>query len=124
MLHGDIFVLHGLRLVFRGGEGRVYIGGNIEFVSLPAAGHAGNLCKLRLGGGVQAFHRNAHFLQQLGNQTALLPQQRQQQVNLLHLLVMIAPGDVLRVLHRLQGLLRIVIEIHKAHSFRAVLPRG
>ena len=53
------------------------------------------------------------FLQKLGHQSPVLPQQGQQQVQLFQLLMMILLGDLLGGLHRLQRFLRIILKVHK-----------
>ena len=101
MLHGYEFVLHGGGLFLSGGKGGVHIGGDVEPVSLPAASDRGNLPQLRLRGGLQALHGDVHFPQQLPGQAVFLTEQGQQQVNLLHLLMVVGDGQVLGLLDSL-----------------------
>ena len=115
MLDRNIVVLHAVceRL---GAVERIVNGArDVEAVRLTArAGHAGQLLKLLRHGGVQTLHRDAHLLQQLRHKTAVLPQQRCQQVHLLDLLVLILYSQLLRGLDRSKGLLRIFFSIHAA----------
>ena len=118
MLHGDKLVFHGLGLFFGGVEGCVHIGADIEAVGFPAGFHTGDLPQLGSGGSFQAFHRHVHFPQQLGNQPAILPQQSQQQMHLLELLVRILHSQILCALDSFQRFLGILIEVHSHPSFR------
>ena len=114
MLHGDELVLHGLGLFLCLLEGGVHIGSDIEPVGVPAAGDGGNLPQFGSGGGFQTLHSYVHFPQQLRDQAAVLPQQGQKQVNLLHLLVIILHRQVSRALDSLQRFLGIIVKIHTA----------
>ena len=49
---------------------------------------------------------------ELGDQAPVLPQQGHEQVHLLHLLIMVLPGDLLGRLNGLQRFLGIIVEIH------------
>ena len=55
---------------------------------------------------------------QLGSQSVFLPQQRQQQMDLLQLLMTVLDRKILCRLHSFQRLLGIVVEIHSNPSFR------
>ena len=114
MLHGDKFVFHGLCLFLCLLEGGVHVDGDIEPVGVPAAGDSGDFPQFGGSGSFQTFHRHVHFPQQLRDQAPILPQQRQKQMHLLHLLVIILHRKVSRALDSLQGFLRIIVKIHKA----------
>ena len=112
MLHRHILVLHGLRLLLRRIERGLYVGADIKAVHCLTCPHAGNLPQLGLRRRFQTFHRNVHLFQQLRGQTALLPQQCQKQMHLLHLLMRILNRQLLRALDGLNRFLGIVIEVH------------
>ena len=112
MLHGHIFILHGLRLLLRRIERGLYVGADIKAVHGLTCPHAGNLPQLSLRRRFQTLHRNVHLFQQLRGQTALLPQQCQKQMHLLHLLMRILNRQLLRALDGLNRFLGIVIEVH------------
>ena len=112
MLHGHIFILHGLRLLLRRIERGLYVGADIKAVHGLTCPHAGDLSQLGLRRRFQTFHRNVHLFQQLRDQTALLPQQCQKQMHLLHLLMRILNRQLLRALDGLNRFLGIVIEVH------------
>ena len=112
MLHRHILVLHGLRLLLRRIERGLYVGADIKAVHGLTCPHAGDLSQLGLRRRFQTFHRNVHLFQQLRDQTALLPQQCQKQMHLLHLLMRILHRQLLRALDSLNRFLGIVIEVH------------
>ena len=112
MLHRHILVLHGLRLLLRRIECGLHVGADIKAVHGLTCPHAGNLPQLGLRRRFQTFHRNVHLFQQLRDQTALLPQQCQKQMHLLHLLMRILNRQLLRALDGLNRFLGIVIEVH------------
>ena len=112
MLHRHILVLHGLRLLLRRIECGLHVGADIKAVHGLTCPHAGDLSQLGLRRRFQTFHRNVHLFQQLGDQTALLPQQCQKQMHLLHLLMRILNRQLLRALDGLNRFLGIVIEVH------------
>ena len=112
MLHRHILVLHGLRLLLRRIERGLHVGADIKAVHGLTCPHAGDLSQLGLRRRFQTFHRNVHLFQQLRGQTALLPQQCQKQMHLLHLLMRILNRQLLRALDSLNRFLGIVIEVH------------
>ena len=112
MLHGHIFILHGLRLLLRRIECGLHVGADIKAVHCLTCPHAGNLPQLGFRRRFQTFHRNVHLFQQLGDQTALLPQQCQKQMHLLHLLMRILHRQLLRALDGFNRFLGIVVEVH------------
>ena len=112
MLHRHIFILHGLRLLLRRIERGLHVGADIKAVHCLTCPHAGNLPQLGFRRRFQTFHRNVHLFQQLRDQTALLPQQCQKQMHLLHLLMRILNRQLLRALDSLNRFLGIVIEVH------------
>ena len=112
MLHRHILVLHGLRLLLRRIERGLYVGADIKAVHGLTCPHAGDLSQLGFRRRFQTFHRNVHLFQQLRGQTALLPQQCQKQMHLLHLLMRILDRQLLRALDSLNRFLGIVIEVH------------
>ena len=111
MLHRHILVLHGLRLLRRIERG-LHVGADIKAVHCLTCPHAGDLSQLGFCRRFQTFHRNVHLFQQLRDQTALLPQQCQKQMHLLHLLMRILNRQLLRALDSLNRFLGIVIEVH------------
>ena len=112
MLHRHILVLHGLRLLLRRIERGLHVGADIKAVHGLTCPHAGDLSQLGFRRRFQTFHRNVHLFQQLRGQTALLPQQCQKQMHLLHLLMRILNRQLLRALDGLNRFLGIVIEVH------------
>ena len=112
MLHRHILVLHGLRLLLRRIERGLYVGADIKAVHGLTCPHAGDLSQLGLRRRFQTLHSNVHLFQQLRGQTALLPQQCQKQMHLLHLLMRILNRQLLRALDGLNRFLGIVIEVH------------
>ena len=112
MLHGHIFILHGLRLLLRRIECGLHVGADIKAVHCLTRPHAGNLPQLGFRRRFQTFHRNVHLFQQLGDQAALLPQQCQKQMHLLHLLMRILNRQLLRALDGFNRFLGIVVEVH------------
>ena len=112
MLHGHIFILHGLRLLLRRIERGLHVGADIKAVHCLTCPHAGNLPQLGFRRRFQTFHRNVHLFQQLGDQTALLLQQCQKQMHLLHLLMRILHRQLLRALDGFNRFLGIVVEVH------------
>ena len=118
MLHGHKFILHLGSLGFGGSKDRIRIRSDIETVHIPASGNGGNLPKQLGRCRLHAFHGFFHLPKQLGSQSALLPQQRQQQMDLLQLLMTVLDRKILCRLHSFQRLLGIVVEIHSNPSFR------
>ena len=112
MLHRHIFILHGLRLLLRRIERGLHVGADIKAVHCLTCPHAGNLPQLGFRRCFQTFHRNVHLFQQLGNQAALLLQQCQKQMHLLHLLMRILHRQLLRALDGFNRFLGIVVEVH------------
>ena len=112
MLHGHILVLHGLRLLLRRIERGLYVGADVKAVHCLTRSYAGDLPQLGFRRRFQTLHRNIHLSQQLRGQTALLPQQCQKQMHLLHLLMRILNRQLLRALDGLNRFLGIVIEVH------------
>ena len=115
MLHRYEAVLHLLGLLFCSLQHPVGILGDVELVRLPASGDPGEFVQLGVHRRIQALHRNAHFLQQLGSQSPLLPQKRRQQMHLLHLLILVAYHNLLCQLHSLQRFLRVISKLHNQH---------
>ena len=112
MLHGHILVLHGLRLLLRRIERGLHVGADVKAVHCLTCSYAGDLPQLSFRRRFQTLHRNVHLFQQLGNQTALLLQQRQKQMHLLHLLMGILNRQLLCALDGFNRFLGIVIEVH------------
>ena len=102
--------MHGCGQIFRSGEGFIQGAGQVELVA--AAGNGGEFSQLLIHSRRQALGDDAHFLQKLGSQTAVLLQQRRQQVQLLQLLMTAGTGDGLGKLDGLDGFLGTVVEVH------------
>ena len=108
MLHGNIFVLHGLCLLLGRGESIFYVVAEIKGIRLTAHSHAGEFPQLGFRRRFQTFHRNAHLFQQLGDQSILLLYQRQKQMHLLHLRIGILKHQIPCVLNGFSGFLGTV----------------
>ena len=118
VFHRDKLILHLIGQMLGGLEHIVHLPGNIIFIGFTAGtGDLGQPVNLLTDRCLQTFHRHAHLLQQLGNQTVFLLQQGQQQMALLNLLVGMLQGDGLSALDGFQGLFRIFLCIHKAMTF-------
>ena len=113
MLHGNVFVLHVLRLLFGRVERPVQLRRDIDPVSLPAAAR-----HLRA-----AFHRGAHGLrervrvlaharQKARDERILLLKKREQKMFFIHLLIVVLDGNALCPLDRLDRALRKFADIH------------
>ena len=114
MLHRDEFVLHVLGGLFRFGKHHVHGGGNVDFACLPAgAGDLGQAAQHPAGAGGNILRGQLHFQQQLGNQALILFQKGDQQMNLLHLHVLVLYREILRRLDGFQGFLGEFLGIHK-----------
>ena len=113
VLHGDELILHGLRDLLGLGKDLIHGAGNVVLPCLPAgAGDSGQLPQLCLDGGFQTLGGLAHALEELRDQSILLPQQGQQQMKLLDLLVIVIQSDALSVLDGLHGTLCVLVCIH------------
>ena len=112
MFRRDKFIPHGGRLTLGGVENSIHIGSDVEPLSLPAAGDRGDLMQLPVSGGGKAFGADFHLPQELGDQTAVLPQQSQQQVDGMHFLMIVGSGQILGTLDSFQRFLGVVIKIH------------
>ena len=124
MFDGNVVVLHVGGDLFGLIQRRIDRARYIELIGLAArTGHARKLLKLLRHGSVQTFDRNAHFFQQLRNKSAVLPQQRGQQVGLLDLLILILYGQLLCGLDRLQRFLCIFLSIHASCLLLALCTR-
>ena len=118
MLDGDEVVLHLVGKLFGAVQRLVDRSCHIVAVGFSAgAGYARELSQLLQNGSVETFHRHAHLPQQLRRKTVLLPDETCKQVDLLDLLVLIFNRQLLRSLNRFQRLLRILLCIHRFHSF-------
>ena len=109
MLHGHEVILHPLGGILGSHQGLIQSVADIDFVCLAGTGHPGELPYLCHGSGGQALHGHVHLLEQLGNQSPVLLQQRCQQMNLLQLLMIIPNRQVLRILNGFLGFLRKVL---------------
>jgi len=119
MLHGDKIIVHFPGNLFRPGQGTVYGTGYIIAVSLPSgAGDLRQLPQFLLHRGTQAFQGDAHVLQKLGCETALLLQQGGKQMDLLDLLMAEAYGQLLCGPDGLQGFLCEFLCVHYIHPFQ------
>ena len=105
MLHGHKVILHPLGGILGSHQGLIQSVADIDFVCLTGTGHPGELPYLCHGSGGQALHGHVHLLEQLGNQSPVLLQQRCQQMNLLQLLMIIPNRQVLRILNGFLGFL-------------------
>ncbi len=117
MLDGDKLVLHPGGELLGGREHIVDRAGDIILARLTAGpGHARQLLHLGMHRSVEALDRHAHLLDQLRNQALLLAQQRQQQMRLLDLLIVVAQRELLRALNRLQRPSGILFCIHHSKT--------
>jgi len=123
-----VLVLHAVGLPLSGGEHPFKIARYINGSRLPAgSGHVRQPLRRPDGVGFELRNGNAHFEQQLRDQTLFLCEQRRQQMLLLELHVLVFHRAVLRFLYSLQGFLRKFLCVHKLHSFPAGVhapPRG
>ena len=118
MLHGHELVLHGLRLLLRLDQRRVHRLGDVDLVRLPAgARHLRNPGDLPLAGVHHAVGVHLHLLQHLGDQAALLLDQRKKQVLLVDLHILVANRDFLCIPHGFKRLLRIFLCVHTVSPF-------
>ena len=118
MLHGNVVVPHGLCGFLRSGKKLLHPAGDVKLISRAAgAGHGGELFHRGVCGGVKAFYRHAKALEKLRHKAAVLPQQGQQQVHLLQLLILMGDCKLLRAAQGFQTFLRILIQIHNESSF-------
>ena len=118
MLDRDEVVLHLVRNFLRTAERFVDCARYIIFIGLPSgARHTRELAQLLQNGCVQTLDRHAHLPQKLRGKAVFLPEEAREQMHLLDLLVLIFNGQLLRSLNRFQRLLRILLCIHRFHSF-------
>ncbi len=90
----------------------------MKLIGRPAgAGHGRQLFHRVVCGGIKAFYRHAKTLEKLRHKAAVLPQQGQQQVRLLQLLILMGHCKLLRAAQGFQTFLRILIQIHNESSF-------
>ena len=104
MLYRDILVLHVLGLILGRVERAIQLRGYVHLFRLPAARHLGQLAYFPVQGGVEGVLILAHSGDELGYE--LLVEQRLHKVLLIHLLVGVAAGDGLGILHRRNRFLR------------------
>ena len=112
MLHGYIFVLHGLGCSFGCLNGAVEVGRNVNFACLAADRYLGQLVDFCLDGGLKGGKGQSHSGQKLRNQAVFLLKQGKKQVCLLNLLVAVLLRDVLRALNGFQRFLGKLICVH------------
>ena len=118
MLDRDEVVLHLVRNFLRTAERLVDGSCHIIFIGFAAGTrHTRELAQLLQYSGVQTLHRHAHLPQKLRGKAVFLPEKAREQMDLLDLLVLIFNGQLLRSLNRFQRLLRILLCIHRFHSF-------
>ena len=118
MLDRDEVVLHLVRDFLRTAERLVDGSCHIIFIGFAAGTrHTRELAQLLQYSGVQTLHRHAHLPQKLRGKAVFLPEKAREQMDLLDLLVLIFNGQLLRSLNRFQRLLRILLCIHRFHSF-------
>ena len=118
MLDRDEVVLHLIRDFLCAAERFVDCARYIIFIGLPSGTrHTRELAQLLQNGCVQTLDRHAHLPQKLRGKAVFLPEEAREQMHLLDLLVLIFNGQLLRSLNRFQRLLRILLCIHRFHSF-------
>ena len=116
MLHRHKFIPHLLLNLLRFIQRRLRLAGDIEAICFPAA--PADLRQLRYltqGHLFQIIRRKPHLHHKLGDQASLLPQQAQQQMALLDLLITVFPGKVSCALQRFQRFLCVLLCIHVLH---------
>ena len=107
VFHGNVFVPHGCCGLLRGCEHPVALRRHIDLVRFPpAAGHPGDVLQLVVQRPEKCVRIDAHFFQQRADQTAVLVQERVQQMFGNHLQILVFQGDILGAVQRLHGFLR------------------
>ena len=109
MLGGDVLVLELLRLVLGGVE---HLEGALREVAAFASVDLRHLAQLVVEAGLHELRVGADALEQRGDQTVLLGEQRGEHVLGQDLLLIAAARDGLRLLQRLLRLDRELVEFH------------
>ena len=109
VLHGDILISHGLCLILGIYQHLVAVLGQIDLTALHLRETVDRLLHL--------IHKllslNSHHIDELQDQAVIQPQQRQEQMLLINLLVAEFISQLLRILNRFHGFLRKFVDIHK-----------
>ena len=119
MLHGHIFVAHGLGLVLRAYQHLIQIVADIQLAAATAP-YLRKLLNQPLRLIPELLPGDVHLRHQFQNQTVLQIQQAVKQMLLLHLLVSVLVSQFLTVLHGLYGFLSKFIDIHSTSPFRNI----
>ena len=109
MFNRNIFVVHALCRLFGGADNAVGLRREIHL----AAGNLGESGNIRIKLAENSVAVNAHLAEQGGDEPAVLIEQRVEQMLGDERLVVVLSCYVLRVLYCLNGLLSIVLSVHK-----------
>ena len=109
MLDRNIFVVHALCRLFGGADNAVGLRREIHL----AAGNLGKSSDIRIKLAENSVAVNAHLAEQGGDEPTVLIEQRVEQMLGDERLVVVLSCYVLRVLYCLNGLLSIVLSVHK-----------
>ena len=109
MLNRNIFVVHALCRLFGGADNAVGLRREIHL----AAGNFRESSNIRIKLTENGVAVNAHLAEQGGDEPAVLIEQRVEQMLGDERLVVVLSCYVLRVLYCLNGLLSIVLSVHK-----------
>ena len=109
MLNRNIFVVHALCRLFGGADNAVGLRREIHL----AAGNLRESSNIRIKLAENGVAVNAHLAEQGGDEPAVLIEQRVEQMLGDERLVVVLSCYVLRVLYCLNGLLSIVLSVHK-----------
>ena len=109
MLNRNIFVVHALCRLFGGANNAVGLRREIHL----ATGNLGESGNIRIKLAENSVAVNAHLAEQGGDEPAVLIEQRVEQMLGDERLVVVLSCYVLRVLYCLNGLLSIVLSVHK-----------
>ena len=97
VLHGNILIAHGLRMLLRLRERQVR---TLREVHLTGTRDLRKTADLIGEGRLELLHRHTHLLQKLCDQTVIDGDQRVEKMNLLHILISIFTDDILTVIDR------------------------
>ena len=115
VLHGDVLIVHALRLGGGLAQRLIHLGGHIHLALLTGgAAYAGQLFHRGHSGAVHGGGVQLHFAQQLIDQVVGAVGQRGQQVRLGQLLIAILAGQGLRSVDGGDAFLCILIILHNA----------
>ena len=121
VLHGGVFVPHGLGRLLGGVQGPVCVGGEVDGIYIA---HLRQLADGAVQLAKEPVHVHAHFPQQGGDQTPVLVRQGVEQMLGRNVVVVILLGHGLGGLHGLQRLSGIVLSVHRNTPLNTIVGAG